>query len=449
MKKFRMLLFPVWIALLGIISACNRSSQPEIKVLHIEGVDWACNLTASYSGFGPGTLNSEENELVLAAVDGDLLYMLSEELDFYYRYNSVDGHQLMVSMDTLSSLSVCLNGSLESLGLDDKSSPEMLNNLSETEMEQLGTLHITGALSEEMLSALQQHEASLRGTGIVMESDATNLQDLLPVCQPKMLIINDSWSLPDVESSNELAGLEFLWVSGDMEGFSKVSACCSNLESLIISDWNPAPGELLPLSGLQSLKNLTVAESGLVSLGEIELPESLRSISLFDCDTLNDLGTISEFSDLYRLGLSESHQITGLSEILEMPDLRWLSLPGNISQQEFRDLTARLSQLEVLELVGCTQIQDLSPLIPLTYLRSLSLDLEKSQLGKLDSLTQLEIIILSDEVIDDNPEWYSKLKVSLPGSTIVPGSGLCLGSGWLLLLLPFILLFRFTFKPKA
>lgn len=449
MKKFRMLLFPIWIAILGIISACNRPPQPEIQVVHIEGVEWACNLTASYSGFGPGIFEPEENKLVLAATDGDLLYMFKGELDFYYRYNSADGHQLLISMDTLSPLSVCLNGSLESLRLDEKSSPDILNELSGAEMEQLGTLHITGTLSEEMFSALQEHEVSLKGTGIVMESDASNLHDLLAVCQPKMLIANDSRNLPDVESSNELAGLEFLWVSGDMEGLAKVSSCCSNLESLIISDWDPTSGELLPLSGLQSLKNLTVAESGLVSLGEIELPKSLRSISLFDCDTLVDLGTISEFSDLYRLGLTGSHQIIELSEILKMPNLRWLSLPGNVSQQEFRNLAARLSQLEVLELIGCTEIQDLSPLIPLVYLRSLSLDLEKSQLGMLDSLTRLEIIILSQEVIDDNPEWYSELKASLPGSTIVPGSGLCLGSGWLLLLLPFILLFRFTFKRKT
>ena len=64
----------------------------------------------------------------------------------------------------------------------------------------------------------------------------------------------------------------------------------------------------------------------------------------------------------------------------------------------------------------------------------------------LDSLEQLKLVILTSEVFEDNPEWIKELRVSLPNTTIVPGSGLCLGSGWLILLLPFILLFRYLFR---
>ena len=76
------------------------------------------------------------------------------------------------------------------------------------------------------------------------------------------------------------------------------------------------------------------------------------------------------------------------------------------------------------------------------------LQLEKEQLGMLDSLEQLKLLILSSEVFDDNPEWVNELRASLPNTKIVPGSGLCLGSGWLLLLLPFILIFRHFFRRK-
>ena len=66
-----------------------------------------------------------------------------------------------------------------------------------------------------------------------------------------------------------------------------------------------------------------------------------------------------------------------------------------------------------------------------------------------DSLDQVELIVLSDKVIDTNPEWIKELRESMPNTKIVPGSGMCLSSGWLLLLLPCILLFRSFFRRKS
>ena len=79
----------------------------------------------------------------------------------------------------------------------------------------------------------------------------------------------------------------------------------------------------------------------------------------------------------------------------------------------------------------------------------LELQLDKKQLLMLDSLDQVELIVLSDKVIDTNPEWIKELRESMPNTKIVPGSGMCLGSGWLLLLLPCILLFRSFFRRKS
>ena len=112
-------------------------------------------------------------------------------------------------------------------------------------------------------------------------------------------------------------------------------------------------------------------------------------------------------------------------------------------------MTGRLTQLQVVELIGCTEIEDLAPLQSLQSLNTLVLHLEKEQLTMLDSLEQLEFVVLTNEVFNDNPEWIKELRAALPDSKIVPGSGLCLGSGWLLLLLPFILIFRYLFRHKA
>jgi hypothetical protein len=128
--------------------------------------------------------------------------------------------------------------------------------------------------------------------------------------------------------------------------------------------------------------------------------------------------------------------------------LQWLSFPPNISHQEFGELIDRFTQLEVVELIGCSEIEDLIPLQSLAELSTLVLQLEKDQLRNLDSLDRLKLVVLTSEVFEDNPEWIKELRTSLPNTSIVPGSGICLGSGWLLLLLPFIFIFRHFFRRK-
>ena len=99
--------------------------------------------------------------------------------------------------------------------------------------------------------------------------------------------------------------------------------------------------------------------------------------------------------------------------------------------------------------IDCENIGNLSPLETAANLRILTLQLEYEQLGGLDLLNQLELIVVGSEVFEDNPEWIKELRSQLPNSKIVPGSGICLGSGWLLLLIPCILVFRYIFRPKA
>lgn len=115
---------------------------------------------------------------------------------------------------------------------------------------------------------------------------------------------------------------------------------------------------------------------------------------------------------------------------------------------ELKELTEKHPRLELVELIGCTELENLEPLQHLTDLRGLVLQLELEQLGMLEALDQLEMLILTDEVFEDNPDIIKELRASLPNTTIVPGSGICLGSGWLIVLIPLILLFRQVFRTK-
>lgn len=451
MKKFIYFLLPVLIGLSGIITGCTQADVPEIDIIRIEGVSWACNVTTSYATFGSTTEFEGQYEVILAASEGDLLYMNRDDLQFYYRYNTKDGKDLEVTFDTLHAVSVYLNGKLNYMELSGPASLKAFEALTDPEKSQLSTLEIRGALTGDLLSILEQHESLLHGKGLVLETGSGNsdLTDLLTICRPEYLVLDDSWRLPGPDGNNVLAGMELLWVQGDVPALSKAAPCCGDLESLIISGWEPQQGELLPLSSLKKLQNLTLAESDLTTLQNIEFPESLLSLNLISCDTLVDIGQLIKLQKLNRLNLTDCDKVKNAGILHNLESLRWISFPANITHQEFSDLAGSLTQLEVAELIGCTEIIDLSPLRQLENLNILALHLQKEQLAGLDSLSQLEVLILTVELFKDNPDWIKELRASLPQCEIVPGSGICLGSGWLLLLLPLIVFFRYTFRRKV
>ena len=442
---------PVCIALSGIITGCEQAAVPRIDILQIEGASWACNITTSYGWFGSSTEIEGQNKLSLAASEGDLLYMFLDDLEFYYRYNSKDGQNLKLTFDTLGANSVYLNGELNYMELAESSSLEAFSALTGPEIKQLSSLNLNGPLADDIMAVLKEHESQLQGIGLVLENGSvfSDLNELLGLCRPEFLILHNSSLFPQAGSDTNLEGLELLWIEERIPSLSKTVACCGDLESLIISGWEPLAGEILPLSSLKGLRNLTMAESDLTSLQNIEFPENLKSLNLIACDTLNNIDQIANLSKLCRLSLTACERINYVVPLQNLESLRWISFPTQISQAEFNELVPKMKHMEMAELIDCPKIADLSSLQEMEKLRILGLQLEQEQLNGLDSLTQLELLILEDDLFMDNDEWIKELRASLPSSQIVPGGGICLGSGWLLLLLPLILLFRFSFRQKA
>jgi len=452
MKKSVFALLSLCVMLSTVLPGCKDKVYPELHIIRMEGIIWACNVTTSYATFGTTSEFERQNEVYIAASEGDLLYMMNaEDLQVYYRYSSSDGKDLAFTFDTLGPVSVYLNGKLNYLEFSGSSSSKALEALNGLEISQLSTLSISGPIDDDLITHLEPFESQLRGIGLVLEnaSGPSGLTDLLGLCQPEFLMLDDSWELPEGYDPALWKGLELLWIPGDKQMLSKLSEYCANLESLIISEWEPLPGEMLTLSSLKKLQNLTLAESDLTSLQNIEFPESLLSLNLISCDTLSDIAQLSMTPELCRLNLTGCFNIQETDLLKNFKTLRWFSFPPHISQQEFQELSYSLPQLEMVELIACENIEDFSPLKQLDHLRVLALQLGNESLVGLDSLKQLKLLVLSNDVFDNNPEKIKELRASLPDSNVVPGSGICLGSGWLLLLLPLILLFRFTLRRNS
>jgi hypothetical protein len=128
-------------------------------------------------------------------------------------------------------------------------------------------------------------------------------------------------------------------------------------------------------------------------------------------------------------------------------DIRWLGLPENTTQKQFDTISTQLSSLQVVEIKGNDTVKNLSVLQKLPNLRGLVITDTVTDKQSLHALKQLRYLSIPEKNKADST-YLQTLKKSLPGCLIVPNTGACMGSGWLLLLVPTVFLFSLVFPRK-
>ncbi len=96
-------------------------------------------------------------------------------------------------------------------------------------------------------------------------------------------------------------------------------------------------------------------------------------------------------------------------------------------------------RLKVLELSNQAKL-DLSPLRDCRQLEGLVLLGDYHHLKTLQGLRTLRFVGLSKAMFENAPEQVQALQQALPEALVVPVRPLCLGSGWILLLAPLVIL---------
>jgi hypothetical protein len=443
----RPFIFPAWAILILFVMAlgCHRQSSLDQDIIQIKGVTWACNISTSFATYGIMSEDKGEDKLHLPVSDGDLLYLVSsDEEEFYFRYDVKEGDPLYFSADSLFPDLVFLQERVCQLEISDNQlTKRTIRELSLHPAMDVLTLYIHDTLTESMIRELERLESRVKGSGIILEHtiDDALFTSLLNLCRPSWLILESLPSNPDPNRGKFLEEVELLWINGDILGFSMKVQCCRNLESLIISEWEPAAGELLPISELKKLHTLTLAECGINALSSIELTKTLQRLHLLQCDTLTVLSGIEQITRLESLGLTGCDDLHSLEALDHLKHLKRIAFPASVTQSEFESLTKQHPSLEMIELIDCPGVTDLSPLKSLEDLKILILQSGERWPDHLENLDQLELIALIDHDWDEDQ--IAQLRRELPHTRIVPGSGICLGSGWILLLLPIILLSRY------
>ena len=152
---------------------------------------------------------------------------------------------------------------------------------------------------------------------------------------------------------------------------------------------------------------------------------------------MEEIGSLAELTGLKSIGFIDCDSITDISVINELPSLTRLVLPANTSQEMFSDIIDNQKSLQVLDLFNCEDITDISPLEGYTGLKALSVDTVHTDFRSLYQMKELELLVLGKDYFKDSL-FIAELQDSLPDTKIVPGGGFCMGSGWILLIFPFL-----------
>jgi hypothetical protein len=166
--------------------------------------------------------------------------------------------------------------------------------------------------------------------------------------------------------------------------------------------------------------------------------EKLDELVLNNSDSFPGRGSLNNIPEKLSV-LITSGNFSGIEGLTKNKGLKWLGLPDNTSQKEFNLLTNSLKKLQVLEITGNSHLTDFSSLQELPDLRGLVFIDTVTDKKTISQLKKLRYLSLPEDTKEDSA-YLREMRKALPGCIVVANSGACLGSGWLLLLLPVALL---------
>jgi len=213
------------------------------------------------------------------------------------------------------------------------------------------------------------------------------------------------------------------------------------LQSVTLLNWPFAKGET-PV-GLRSLRALSIALGAmeLTDLAPVADLEGLTELVVTGAN-VNDLSPLAKLKGLKVLSLAWCAGVTDLAPLKGLP-LEFLSLPPKVSQQEFEAVVKAHPGLEAVEMLGCENIKDVACLKDLKRLKAvvaISADDDKGLLpAGLKDLKGLRLLVLPENVFTKTPDQIAAVEKALPNTLVTGGKGICLGSGWILALVPAVI----------
>lgn len=431
----------ILVVLIGAVISCSTKTGSAYNIVKISGdCEGACNY--SKAGLFKTVYVDSINPTAMLLEAGDLV-MFYEFLHYYD--NPDEDTYYVIANDS----ALYINGVLSSVLISRRYNMlPVFESMDNSVMQGLKSLIITDSIPEEYMLFIEEIASVNPGIGLMLPGFDEETQSILELFTPKWVFIDGI----DQKDFNLLTGLthtEMISISINDEVISVPLPKMNSLQNLMLGELDKdvvIKAEFLEKN--PQIESIVMAGAELEDFSFLNAASNLRSlvISNFDASEMN-AAFISGLRDLEVLGLM-AEGITGMNTLSELSSLQWVMLPPSISQNDFNSIVENNKGLQIVELIDCENISDMSVLSQLPGLYGLSVTETLNDSVALASLTSLKYLSLPEEVLEDST-YMSSLQSSLPDCTIVANRGLCLGSGWLLLIFPLVMLFIFIRRKST
>lgn len=433
---------PVLSILLGLllfITSCNNKPEP-YSILEFKGNYSAKNF--SKQNQMTGIFGDSSNQSALIASIGDLI-IFDDETMFCYR-NSFQNKFYLKKINGVS----YINDKIISITVpeDDEMIP-WFNQLKPADLSELQFLNIPSKLKESYIPYLR--DVAKNKPDISLGSSGENLNDLKKLFEffnPRFLI-EVTISQKDYKLLSGFNNLELLLATLGDSVITIPLPAIPQLKQLIVEMGSVSMLNKNFLLNNTQLEKLIILNQRTFDFSLIEPLENLRELTIFGYDTILNFDKIGTHKHLELLSIAEG-DFKFTRELNELKGIRWMSFSPEATQDEFNTFIDYHPNIEVLELYNDKEkINNLESIKKLKNIYGLTLKDTVTDIATIKTLKNLKFLSLPESVLKDSL-LKTELKKLLSSTIIVANEGVCLGSGWFLLIIPLILFFVIVTRKK-
>ncbi len=419
--------------LIIITVSCTRIPVP-YSILELAGeVDLFSNYSKSFllTAYQPDSINPA----AIPGSTGDLF--IADDYAFIIDKNSSTKYSVKKLKEGLY-----INDKLVFLAIPDNNDLipwfETLNDKDLSALQFIGT---GSELPESYLPYLSRLAEIKSDIGLLVEGSLTDIKGLLGIFKPPYIVGVDL-QLNDFNLLSGMKNLRLLAGSFTYPILTQPLPELPELKQLVLTDLdkNPALSVNFLVKNKQ-LERVILQKPVQFDMSLLDPLKNLKELVIRESGKILNISLINGHKKLEVLVIGDENADYDLN-MIELPNLRWMTFFNNTTQDEFNSFINTHPALEVIELVKYDTIRSLQALSGLTKLSGLTITDTITDIGSVGNLTNLKYLSLPSGFVSDS-ENLASIKRSLPDTRIVANEGFCLGSGWLLLIIPLVLILRF------
>jgi hypothetical protein len=314
-------------------------------------------------------------------------------------------------------------------------------NMEEKDLSALQFIKIGSKLPESYLPYLDKLAKIKPDAGFYGIESFADMTGLLKIFNPKYIVGADLLR-SDYEMLSGLTNLEILAVSLGDSVFNDPLPSIPELKQLFLTDMDE--DIVLTADFLinnKQIERIFIQKNGSLDFSILKPISNLKELVLTQSNAIINFDLINDHKNLEVLSLGND-DLEYNQALIRLPALRWMTFNSNVTQEEFNSFIDIHPDLEIIQLIGNDTLSNLKVLSKLSNLFGLTITDTVTDIESIKKLSTLKYLSLPNDFLENS---LNKVEIqrSLPGTRIAANEGFCLGSGWLLLLIPFVMIIRF------